>query len=706
MRFSQDARQRAAGTGNATGKITYTLYDDFGRVTRVGEATATFASLDPESSYAFERDSVSWRSRMTYDDYGDAVAGGGPNYAQGRLVKVEENTDAGAGAEVVHEYAYDHLGNVRVKQVTIDGLTGIRTLEYLHDLAGRVTRLIYPDGSQARYAYDSAGRLARVWDERGRTLAGYTHTAAGNLGTHVVGDNIATGTFTYNAREWVTRIDYPGRFTVTQQYDTTGNVTSQRYRRAASEAFKAGRYEYDRLHRLTNFNLEGRRQTRNYRYDRNGNLRHMQTNGSYTLYAYLGAATPNRVSIVYGGGLLIRTAYNRNGWVTRMARNALTYDYRGLLTGHGSAAYTMDPDRRRVKKTVGTAVTCYLRGADGTVLAEYAGQNLSARYVYAGGRRIARVAGSGTRYYLADHLGSTRSLIDEEGTVTAAYDYWPYGDILASGGSEETHFRFTGHERDAESNLDYMLARSYDYNIGRFLRPDPMQDEYPGISPYAYANNNPLKYVDPDGNRHHEPQDQYDVNQIVQDRFDEVGAEFANAIANFPSFLQAGAIKAAENAGDLALGVTQTAIETNIVLSNAVSKGADVGSTLGVGGTVAGVVTGNAPLVAGSVAFTGTMLSISTAAEVVRTASIAADALLFDDSPRKAWGVGVNSAINIGISKIPGIGARGLVNQTQGLRPTFRSAITGRFVSDRYGGTVTAVSNAASAAVSVDQDQP
>lgn len=124
------------------------------------------------------------------------------------------------------------------------------------------------------------------------------------------------------------------------------------------------------------------------------------------------------------------------------------------------------------------------------------------------------------------------------------------------------------------------------------------------------------------------------------------------------------------------------------------------------GGTVAGVVTGNAPLVAGSVAFTGTMLSISTAAEVVRTASIAADALLFDDSPRKAWGVGVNSAINIGISKIPGIGARGLVNQTQGLRPTFRSAITGRFVSDRYGGTVTAVSNAASAAVSVDQDQP
>ena len=55
------------------------------------------------------------------------------------------------------------------------------------------------------------------------------------------------------------------------------------------------------------------------------------------------------------------------------------------------------------------------------------------------------------------------------------------------------------HERDAECRLDYMLERSYASDTGRFPRPDPMQDEYPGISPYAYAANNPLKYVDPDG---------------------------------------------------------------------------------------------------------------------------------------------------------------------------------------------------------------
>ena len=145
---------------------------------------------------------------------------------------------------------------MRIKRVEIDGLAGARTVAYVHDLAGRVTRLIYPDGAQARYAYDGAGRLSRVWDEQGKTLAAYTHTAAGHIATHIVGathtvgdaaggtagDGIVTGAYAYNAREWVTGINYPGKFTVTQQYDAVGNVSSQNYRRAASETRKTASY--------------------------------------------------------------------------------------------------------------------------------------------------------------------------------------------------------------------------------------------------------------------------------------------------------------------------------------------------------------------------------------------------------------------------------------------------------------------------------
>ncbi|MXZ75572.1 MAG: hypothetical protein F4207_11080 [Gemmatimonadetes bacterium] len=507
MRFSQDARQRASGTG-ANRKITYTVYDDFGRVTRVGEATANFSELDPERSYPFENDASSWRSRMTYDG-GDLVAGGeieggGPNYAQGRLTKAQENTDADAAAEVVHRYAYDHLGNVRVKQVEIEGLAGTKTLEYVYDLAGRITGIIYPDGAQARYAYDGAGRISRVGDVNGNTLATYTHTAAGNIDTHVVGqgagdttaDGVVTGTYTYNPREWVTGIDYAGTFSSKLTYDHAGNITRQKFSHGGAGS-KTADYAYDDLYRITGFDLTGGT-GRDYAYDRSGNLKSMVTGSSRLTYNYSAGSTPNRLDSTTGTGGQTY-AYNQNGWMTTRGANAVAYDYRGLTTGYGSARYLMDPDRRRVKKTVGTATTYYLRGLGGNVLAEFTDQTQSARYVYAGARRIARIAGDSASYYLADHLGSTRSLVDGEGNVTASYDYWPYGKMLASSGTGATHFRFTGHERDAESGLDYMLARSYAYDVGRFLRPDPMQFVYPGLSPYAYAANNPLKYVDPDG---------------------------------------------------------------------------------------------------------------------------------------------------------------------------------------------------------------
>jgi RHS repeat-associated protein len=66
--------------------------------------------------------------------------------------------------------------------------------------------------------------------------------------------------------------------------------------------------------------------------------------------------------------------------------------------------------------------------------------------------------------------------------------------------------RCTGKERDAESGLDYFGARYYGSNMGRFMSPDPIKiTEDRLLNPantlnlYSYAANNPLKYVDPDG---------------------------------------------------------------------------------------------------------------------------------------------------------------------------------------------------------------
>ena len=672
LRFSQDARQKAAK------KVTYTVYDDFGRVTRVGEGafTGTFASLDPELSYAFES-GASWRSRMTYDDDHASV---GPNHVRGRLAKVEENTDADAAAEVTHHYAYDHLGNVRVKKVSLDGLSADKTVRYVHDFAGRLTRLIYPDGGQARYAYDGAGRLTRVWDTEGRTLAAYTHTAAGNIKTHVAGegagDGVATGTYAYNAREWVTDLNYADTFRSTLTYDRVGNVTRQVYRHGTAAA-KTADYAYDDLHRITDFDPAGG-VSQDFAYDRNGNVTRVVTGSSTLTYNYSSGSTPNRLDSTTGtGGETF--GYNKNGWVTTRGANTLTYDYRGLTTGYGSAAYLMDPDRRRVKKTVGTATTFYLRGSDGSVLAEYDGkQALTARYVYAGSRRIARIAGSSHRYYLADHLGSTRALVDESGSVTATYDYRPYGKVLASSGTDATRFRFTGHERDAESNLDYMLARSYAYDVGRFLRPDPMQDEYPGLSPYAYVANNPLKYVDPDGRNHH----------VAHNYF---YAKLASEIRSLEF---------------LAIDAAQETIQTSIVASDAVSEVADYGVFGGLAGAGAGLVSANPAITAGSLGFVRVSAGIGTGADFLKTVALTADVLFFEGSSQEAFDQFKTTLYNFVTSRTLNAISRLNVKPTNfnGPGPSYRHSRTGEFVSDRKGGSYTTATEAAKTFVPDDNE--
>jgi RHS repeat-associated protein len=77
----------------------------------------------------------------------------------------------------------------------------------------------------------------------------------------------------------------------------------------------------------------------------------------------------------------------------------------------------------------------------------------------------------------------------------------PYGKIIreyANTGTPEKYLT-THHERDQETQLDYRGARYYDSDIGRFLSLDPWQKKYPSWSPYCYAFNNPIMFVDPTG---------------------------------------------------------------------------------------------------------------------------------------------------------------------------------------------------------------
>jgi len=85
-------------------------------------------------------------------------------------------------------------------------------------------------------------------------------------------------------------------------------------------------------------------------------------------------------------------------------------------------------------------------------------------------------------------------------------DYYAFGLTMpgrsSNTGNPNDNYKFTGHELDDEAglNLYNANARMMDPMLGgRFLSIDPLAREFPNISPYAYGNNNPLRYTDPTG---------------------------------------------------------------------------------------------------------------------------------------------------------------------------------------------------------------
>jgi RHS repeat-associated protein len=151
----------------------------------------------------------------------------------------------------------------------------------------------------------------------------------------------------------------------------------------------------------------------------------------------------------------------------------------------------------------------YWHGAGGDVLLEGdPAQSFYDEYIFFNGQRIARrsVVGpnSSLYYFFSDHLGTTRIVTNATGTVVEDSDFYPFGGERVVTDTLNNNYKFTGHERDGESGLDYMVARHYAFTLGRFLQPDlPFADQQPANPQtwnlYSYARNNPLKFVDPTG---------------------------------------------------------------------------------------------------------------------------------------------------------------------------------------------------------------
>lgn len=171
--------------------------------------------------------------------------------------------------------------------------------------------------------------------------------------------------------------------------------------------------------------------------------------------------------------------------------------YEATLKG----TYKYDGFGRRIS-TVGTdgvnRITVYSQ--DGKVMyGAVSGATTGTKYIYLHNHLIAESSPTYTQYDHTDGLGSPVAITNDSKAVVSRTRYEPYG---ATAAGTSPSIGFTGHVNAADIGLVYMQQRYYDPMAARLLSVDPVltsTSNGSSFNRYIYANNNPYRYIDPDG---------------------------------------------------------------------------------------------------------------------------------------------------------------------------------------------------------------
>jgi RHS repeat-associated protein len=431
----------------------------------------------------------------------------GKGWRRGRLAAVKDESGE-------TRLEYNAAGQVIRKRRTLpDGKVLELAREY--DPLGNLTALTYPDKARVEYRYNQANLLEAVpgYVDRIDYNALAQHTA-------VRYRNGAESRFRYDGRNHRLRdMQVQGRdrplLLLSYDYDPRGNVT--RIREGTGPDAAARTFDYDGLNRLTRDVLSGPAATDGqFEYDPLGNIlrneagvvgpvRYANTHhpGWATEYRLAGegaalTATYDEAGNLTARGNLKELEYDAFGRLTRAARKdgvtvLFAYDYQGTKVS-----------RVRQERAGMVAATVYLED-----LYEE-GPNGAIRYIPTPFGVVAEVATNHggqeqTLFHHADHLGSTRLLTDGRGAERVRQAYTAFGAVLDRAADLR---RFLGREFDPDLGLYHLGARFYDPLLGRFITPDALVLEDverflaspQALNLYAYAANNPLRYVDPGGN--------------------------------------------------------------------------------------------------------------------------------------------------------------------------------------------------------------
>ncbi|WP_185906572.1 choice-of-anchor A family protein [Teredinibacter haidensis] len=509
--YGYDEQGNKVSQTDANGNSTAWDYDTQGQVTKrilpMGqEETTAYSEAGYVLSYTdFNGDITTYE----YDDNGRATV---IVYADGNEERFEYNvlgqrssaTKVSAlGEHRIAYYEYDVLG-----RLTLETQPNGATLAFEYDLNGNKTRLVAtPAGGGAvttTYTYDALNRLTSVTSVDG--ITGYGYDAVGNR-TSISYPNGSSQIYYYDElNRLITLETYSGAGALVERYDYSLHETNRRTAITELDG-RVTDYTYDSLYRLTGETITDSdvgNYSANYTYDAVGNRISQTVEGVETSYAY----DANDRLTAQGGTTYTHDA---NGNTLEETSESITTTYRynsknkmvEAETAEELLRYTYNVAGIRNSKQVGGVTTSFLvdsNRAYAQVLLETDGVE-TVSYTY-GDDLISQAREGNSYFYHYDGLGSVRTLSDSAGSISDAYDYEAFGEVLNRTGVTKNSYMFAGEQFDSSLNQYYLRARYYDQGIGRFTSMDTwMGNNHDPITlhKYLYANADPANNIDPTG---------------------------------------------------------------------------------------------------------------------------------------------------------------------------------------------------------------
>jgi RHS repeat-associated protein len=483
--YVYDAWQRLCKTIEPETGATVQAYDSANNIAwrASGLALPSTSSCDQSSAPDARKLSYGYdtRNRLTSTTYGDGSPGIGRNYtADGLPNQVWSGSSTWT-------YGYNNRRLLRSETLNFNGTN--YGLTWGIEAHGNVASLTYPDGASVSFSPDAMGRPTQA----SGFASGVGYHPNGLISGYTLANGIAhTSTQTPRGLPAVWRD--AGVVQDAYAYDAAANVTAITDQQEGLSSRSMG---YDGLDRLVAAN--GIWGSGSFGYDALDNLRSSVV-GSRSAVASIDSA--NRLSSLTVNGAVQGYGYDANGNLTLRGSQGFAFDIGNrLASAAGKASYAYDGHGRRtyVAYTDG-AWKVQVYGQAGKLLWTQHSSQGATRHVYLGDRLVAEVGSAGVSYSHTDALGSPVARTNASAQITSRTRYEPYGATAA--GTNPTGIGFTGHVNDADTGLVYMQQRYYEPIAGRFLSVDPVTTDFKDgdhFNRYAYVDNNPYKFKDPDG---------------------------------------------------------------------------------------------------------------------------------------------------------------------------------------------------------------